>query len=396
VLFVTTTPNNTLDGTQIKSKHTTINHIFSHNHNWDMYALKRHSELRDVEVKEVHKMLHCQDDSKGYFLYMCPKCAETKIIHFGCNSRICTHCGKKYTDKWAKQLAERTFDVAHRHVVLTIPEQLRTIFQEHRKLLKVLMDSSIGAISTLMRWQLGQDATPGVVAVIHTYGKDLKFNPHVHALVTEGGFTRDAKWLGINSYWYKTIRKTWQYNLLTNLKKAMDNTKENRELINSLFKKYPNGFYVRAKDRIKEKDELIRYIGRYIRHPAVAESRIGGYSSKNVTFWYADNNKTRHWVTMSVEEFICAIIGHIPDEQFKTIRYYGVYCRPKRRHFRELLSEFVGLVSIEQEKLMRWCGKWAPECENCGCKMELVWYGKDPPPKNIRFGERIADWQYLC
>jgi len=403
VFFVTQTPDNTLGQTSInpECQRVTIHQIFSENHNWDVYKFKHSDELREVEVREVEKMLQCQDDSRGYFLYRCSNCGDVKVIHFGCNSRVCTHCGKKYTDKWAKQLAERTFDIAHRHVVLTIPEQLRLVFQKQRKLLKILMDSSIGAISTLMRWQLGRDVTPGIVAVLHTYGNDLKFNSHVHALVTEGGFTSDGKWRSMTSYWYKIIRRTWQYNLLTNLKKAMDETKENQELIDFLFKQYPNGFYVRAKDRIEKKDELIRYIGRYIRHPAVAECRITGYDGKSVTFYYDEKNKKgevirRHYVTKTVDEFISAIIGHIPDSQFKTIRYYGVYHRPKRRHFRELLSGFVGLVSITQEKLLKWTEKWTPKCERCDCKMEVVWYGKGPPPENLQFGERIVDWQHIC
>jgi len=385
---------NTLNQESIKSKQNTINHIFSHNHNWDIYEYNHKDNLRDVEIKEVRKMLGCQDDSRGYFVYMCPNCGDSKIIHFGCNSRICTHCGKKYTDSWAKKLAGRTFDVAHRHVVLTIPAQLRQIFQESRCLLKVLMDSCIAAISTLMKYQLRRDVMPGIIAVIHTYGKDLKFNPHVHALVTEGGFTSEGKWIDIKSYWYRTLRRTWQYHLLTNLKKGMKNNKNNG-LINYLFKRYSNGFYVRSKDRIERKYELIKYIGRYIRHPAIAESRIEKYDGKSVTFWYVDNNKVKHWINMFVEKFIGAIIGHIPEIQFKTIRYYGVYCRPKRQYFKELLSEFIGLVSITQEKLLRWCGRWAPECDRCGCKMDLVWFGKGPPSKEVQFGEKIVHWAYM-
>ena len=161
-----------------------------------------------------------------------------------------------------------------------------------------------------------------------------------------------------------------------------------------------NGFYVRAKDRIEEKEELIKYIGRYIRHPAVAECRVTDYDSKSVTFYYDEKNEKgeiikRHYVTKTVEEFISAIIGHIPDKHFKTIRYYGIYHRPKRRYYKELVSGFLGLVSITQETLLKWTERWSPKCEKCGCKMELVWYGKDPPPENIQFGERIADWEYI-
>ena len=57
---------------------------------------------------------------------------------------------------------------------------------------------------------------------------------------------------------------------------------------------------------------MIRYIGRYIRHPAVAESRIEDYDGKEVRFWYEDYDGNKHYVTMNVEEFILAVIDHIP------------------------------------------------------------------------------------
>ena len=31
----------------------------------------------------------------------------------------------------------------------------------------------------------------GLITVIHTFGRDLKWNPHIHALVSLGGFTKN-------------------------------------------------------------------------------------------------------------------------------------------------------------------------------------------------------------
>ena len=75
-----------------------------------------------------------------------------------------------------------------------------------------------------------------------------------------------------------------------------------------------------------------------------------------------DDEEVKHWVTMSVEEFISAIIGHIPDPQFKTIRHYGIYARNQRRFFRKLL----GVISIVQQKILKLPWLWAPECQVWG------------------------------
>lgn len=367
----------------------TINHIFSHNHNWDVYRYKHRDELRAVEIEEVEKMIRCED--LGYRLYCCPGCGELKVVHFGCNSRVCTHCGKKFTDRWADSIARKMFDVKHRHVVLTIPEELRSVFYKDRTLLKVLMDCAIRTVSDVIEWRLNYKATPGIVVVLHTYGKDMKFNPHLHCLVTEGGFKKNGIWVDVNYFPFKMLRRSWQYQLLTGLGKMLEDTCENRGFIDGLFKRYPKGFYVRAKDTINNKKGMVKYIGRYIRHPAVAESRIISYDGKEVIFWYKDDDNIVHYVTMGVDEFIHAVIDHIPDKQFKTIRHYGVYSRGIKRKFKRLWS----LGSIAQTKLTKFIESWAPICPNCGKKMEYVLSGKGKPPPKWNFGERIRDWNYI-
>jgi len=378
----------------------TINHIFSDNHNWDVYEFKHRGKLREVEVKEVRKMLEC--GKKGFKLFRCPNCGEEKVVPYGCNSRVCTHCGKAFTDRWADQIARKTFDVKHRHAVFTIPEQLRLFFESDRKLLKVLMDCVIVTIAQVMEWVLGKEVTPGVIAVLHTYGKGMKWNPHVHALVTEGGFKQNGEWVDVNFFPFRMLRRSWQYHLLTNVKEHIEGTPENRRLIHRLFQEYPEGCYVHAKDTVDNKKQMIRYIGRYIRHPAVAESRIESYDGERVTFWYLDDEKVEHRVAMSIEEFISAVIGHIPDPQFKTIRHYGIYARGKRKFFRKLL----GVVSMVQQRLtgQRW--SWGPDCPKCGARMEFVCSSgmldrlDRPPPgfgvvEKPKFGERITDWNYI-
>ena len=185
---------------------------------------------------------------------------------------------------------------------------------------------------------------PGIIVVLHTYGRDLGFNPHIHVIMSEGGFDQNKEWVNIPYISYTALRKTWQYQVLTNLKKQIPDTKENKQLIDRLFKKNANGFYVRAKDKITS-FEVIRYIGRYVRHPAIANSRIVDYDGETVTFWYERDEK-RFYKTMSAEDFITAIIGHIPDKQFKIIRYYGAYSRRKRK----VLDGILHLISMVQSK----------------------------------------------
>ena len=164
-------------------------------------------------------------------------------------------------------------------------------------------------------------------------------------------------------------------------------------LIDSLFKKYPEGFYAHLpkESRITSKRQVAKYVGRYVRHPAIANSRICGYDGKSVTFWYVDNEGKRHYKTMAVFDFIRAIIQHIPDRNFKMIRYYGAHCRKwKGRYARYLLQR-----SITQATLDDSYEKRIQRCPICGSKMEFIMYWKKGPPINGEFGSEIEDWHYI-
>ena len=92
-------------------------------------------------------MMSCKGPDRGCFLYQCPRGGEQREISLGCNSRLCSDCGKRYTDQWSKTLSRKMFNVPHRHAVMTIPDRLRPLLKDDRKLWKVLMDSAIKALN---------------------------------------------------------------------------------------------------------------------------------------------------------------------------------------------------------------------------------------------------------
>ena len=149
-----------------------------------------------MELDEVTKMLSCRDSSRGYFIYQCLEHRDQfKVISFGCNSRLCTHCGTKFTDKWSDRITKLTFDVPHRHIVFTVPDALWHLFKEDRTLLKDLMDCAIKTLQKVLLRFTGREIRPGAILALHTYGKDLKWNPHLHSITTEGGFDKNGLWV---------------------------------------------------------------------------------------------------------------------------------------------------------------------------------------------------------
>lgn len=375
----------------------TVRHIFEDNDNWARYMFHHKKEIREIELFEVEKMLHCHDDGRGFFVYQCPSCNSSWIVSNGCNSRICSECGKRYSDKWAKGLSHKMFSVPHRHLVLTVPDIVWSILRYNKHCLKTFMNAGIKAINATLSFkshkviQLG-----GAIVVLHPYGKDIEFRPHLHVLMLEGGFNKYRKFVHTKFISYKAMRRTWQYHVLTMLKKVLPPTPRYDRLIDACFKKYPEGFYIHMppESRISSKRKVANYVGRYIRHPAIANTRISDYDGSTVTFWYYEDaikKDKRQFITLDVEEFIRRIIQHIPEKHFKMIRYYGAYCRKWKRKY----SRYLLLGSITQSKITTFPRKRCYRCPNCGTKLEFDFKWGKPPPFEREFGEFIDDWSNL-
>ena len=137
---------------------------------------------------------------------------------------------------------------------------------------------------------------------------------------------------------YGKLRRIWQYQLLTMVKRQLPRTWENSRFIDSLFKKHPEGFYIYAKRRVTKPRRIAAYIGRYLRHPAIAESRISDFNVETnmVTFWYEEKGK-KQFVTLSALEFIDRLVRLIPDKNLKLIRYYGLYSRRTQGKLQKML-----------------------------------------------------------
>jgi hypothetical protein len=163
----------------------------------------------------------------------------------------------------------------------------------------------------------------------------MKWNPHVHCIVTEGGFDRQWNWIHTYYIPYEYWRKKWQYKLLTMLKKEMPRCRENSLFIDMLFQNYKKGFVMNGERRFEKREgwNMARYIGRYVKHPPIAESRIMNFDGNQVTYWYEDSEtKQKKKVTMDKFEFIQLLLSHIPEKNFKIVRYVGIYSRRGYRH----------------------------------------------------------------
>ncbi len=129
---------------------------------------------------------------------------------------------------------------------------------------------------------------PGFYNVLHTFGSDIKFNPHFHVLITAGGLRLDKKrWKHAPEDYLmpeKGLKKRWKYNVIKGLidanienKLEMPLLKKTNEYLNLrgvISKISKLCWYVFIGSRLAEAGLSIRYIGRYTKRPVIAETRI--------------------------------------------------------------------------------------------------------------------------
>ena len=353
---------------------------------WGGY--KQTHKVRGVEEKEVEKALDCYGHNNGNFVYSCKVCGQWIFQSLGCNSRICSNCGKRHADQWSKSLSKRMFQTPHRHFVISVPSIIWPYLKQDRNLWKVYMDSAIDTCNDyfpkLMRKHKAQ---VGIIVILHPFGKDTKFQPHLHLIITEGAFDRAGRFIKQEFVPARKFAKTWQYHVSINLQRAgVPN-----EVFSYTFNKY-EGFYVwvHKAGKINHPKLIAKYLGRYVRHPAIANSRLIYFNGKDVGFFYEEHKEEqiiRHDVTLQVDGFISALLQHIPEPQFKMIRHYGAYARRTKKIFKSYLQS-----SIKQLTLWTFGFRKELRCPFCGGEAEFVWYCKKPPPVEVKSQKELLDW----
>ena len=359
-----------------------LQNIFADHYEEMIYTL----HPRESVIENVEKMIHCGDASFGGALYVCPDCNEWKFVPFRCHSRFCPTCGNMYAIDRTTAMSFKLLHCTHRHCVFTIPEQLRHFFLKDRSLLNCLFAAVRSVVLRMFyKENKSKNFTPGMICVLHTFGRPLHWNPHIHCLISETAISDDNFCRKFNHFNYTFLRNAFCTALLNLLhEKIGDSFKKWKSYI---YKKCKNGFYIYAKPNLCNPKDVLKYIGRYLGRPVIATSRIDYYDGENVIFHY-NRHEDNALVTevLPAMDFIARLIQHIPEKHFKMIRYYGVYAR-----HRESDKKLYRIISREAHKVFLDFNKWRMciltsfgydplQCPTCGKNMRIleIYYNHRP------------------
>lgn len=117
-----------------------------------------------------------------------------------------------------------------------------------------------------------------------------------------------------------------------------------KKVKNKSYEEHENGFYVNdPENESRDLEQAVTYIVRYTGSPVMAQSRIEAYiPEEDSVLWHYMDHETEEKVDMldSAISFMKKLILHIPDEQFKMIRYYGAYAA-KNHKYRKLVRHII-------------------------------------------------------
>jgi len=366
------------------------------NDHWEQFKAEHPKYDIPQYNKPIEKALNCGEEQGGYTEYRCYECGlGMRRVAFSCKSCFCLSCGKVYTDNVVSQISMNLHaGMSYRHIVLTIPEQLRDYFFKNRfdgKLLSSFMRIGYECLENAVSKTVRTAVKIGCVVVVQTHGRNGSYNPHLHIIMSSGGVDeKSGKWRAMKWINYDMLHRKWQYYLLTFLRE-WDNGLKN--LVDELWKKYPNGFVANvSKGEAPQKAKgLARYLAKYVASPPISVSRILKYDGQNVTYRYRDHKSGKEQIeTVTAEVFVGRMVQHILPKGFQRIRYYGLQATKTFKKWQEVIkkaklekSNITGSYEVVPEKKYRQryeegCGRDPLICPHCGKEMSLweIWHPK--------------------
>jgi hypothetical protein len=270
----------------------------------------------------------------------------------------------------------RLLNVEHQHLTYSVPSELRSLLFADRSLLVTVAKAAAQATIEAMGTRCKAHAPlPGVMATVHTYGRDLCWHVHVHVLATRGGLRADGVWQPIKLFPAPQYRKLWQHHLLTLLRKRLKGRRGPGRIIGGLYRKYPTGFNVNVMSHYRSGRKAAAYCCRYTGRPPLSERRIVAYDGKRVTIAYTDyRDKKDKELTLSAPEFLVRLLQHVWPRYMRDVHYYGLYQVPRRKLYVDAVAKASrykdqvrpALPMSRRERLVMALSQSPRRCPTCG------------------------------
>jgi hypothetical protein len=332
--------------------------------------------MRDVEC--------CRTPSLGGHIYSCPECNQVEYQYHSCRNRHCPKCQGRKGEEWLEKQQDLLLPVPYFLLTFTLLDTLRELARSQQRLFySTLFRTSAAAAQKLAldpRYVGGQI---GMVGVLHTWGRDLTYHPHVHYLVPAGGMDDNGEWLPVrNNFLFpvKALSKIFRAKFRDAL--------QGEECFGKIPAQVWRQDWVVHCKQVGRGVGALKYLAPYIFRVAISNSRIIRFDGENVTYLYKPRGKKSFKRRrLNVAEFIRRFLQHVLPRGFVKVRYYGFLSsavRPIFNVLRAVLENSYFNPSGQNEGSSEEVSeKYTACCPSCGCRMRLQGIiprkGRGPP-----------------
>jgi hypothetical protein len=280
----------------------------------------------------------CRTPQLGGHLQVCDHCGREKPFYNSCRNRHCPKCQSLEQTRWVEAQARNLLPVPYFHLVFTVPPALHPFFlAERRQSYTLLFEAALGTLHAVCQRRLG--ATPGTIAVLHTWSQTLTFHPHLHCIVTGGGLGRDRdRWIASRPGFLVPVRvlsKVFRGKLLESFDHALSahtagiGPSLGRRLLQQAAAR---NWVVYSKAPMAGPNQVLRYLGRYTHRIAIGNERLVALQDGRVTFRYRDRRRgnEKKLLTLHAPDFVRRFLLHVLPRGFVRVRHFGLQANGRR------------------------------------------------------------------
>ena len=291
--------------------------------------------------KVLLAIARCRTAALGGHRDQCPRCGYRAVSFNSCRNRHCPKCQSGARDRWIAARQSELLPAPYIHVVFTVPHHLVHLALVNKKVFyDLLFHATAETLLEVAADPKHLGAQIGFFAVLHSWGQNLLFHPHIHCLIPAGGLSPDrTRWIHPRYPFFLPVRvlsRVFRGKFVAALKRRfqqrqlifpgslrpLQNEKAFRAFLRPLFRQ---NWIVYAKPPFGGPHDVLGYLARYTHRVAITNHRLVAFDGERVTFrWkdYAQGNKKR-MMTLAAPEFLRRFLLHVLPRGFVRIRSFG-------------------------------------------------------------------------
>jgi hypothetical protein len=350
------------------------------------YRAKFKGRIPASHLKVMTAIEQCRTEALGGHVYTCDDCDQTRYSYHSCKNRHCPKCQNEAGQQWLVRQQALLLPIPYFMVTFTLPEGWRALARSHqRQVYDLLFQASAAALQELALDPRFVGGQIGLLGVLQTWTRDLRYHPHIHYLAPAGGLSADGHaWRRARNAFLVRVEPLSRL-FRGKFRAALAQT--------DLFDQVPASVWrqewVVHCQPVGSGEAALKYLAAYIFRVALSNNRILKLQKGQVTFRYRDST-TRHWKTRTLpaEEFIRRFLQHVLPKGFQKVRYYGFFSagqRPRLQQVRQLLGpaivpQPINLAPLQSHPALPPNSSVIP-CPTCGRPMRRT---QTLPPQHCR------------